>query len=86
MAIHLDPETEAALRSEADMRGVSLEALALSREWVALERFEVIAHGKNGRAVSAFARSKDILSPFLLFVADTDPLPFAGGWLEPVSE
>jgi hypothetical protein len=55
-------------------------------EWVALEGSEVIAHGKDGRVVSACARSKNIASPFLFFVTEPDPTPFAGGWLPPISE
>jgi hypothetical protein len=121
MPIQLAAETEAALRIEANARGVSLEAmlsdavqryqaertheqpqtvsepfkdrrreiawtanpdLRYSGEWVAVEGSEVVAHGKDGHEVAAYARSKNIPSPFLFFVADPDPTPFVGGWLE----
>jgi hypothetical protein len=59
--------------------------LSYRGQWVALQGSEVIAHGKNGHAVAACARSKNILSPFLFFVADPDSTPFVGGWLQPMN-
>ena len=55
--------------------------LAYLGQWVALEGSEVVAHGTDGKAVYERARSKGIPSPFLFFVSEPDPTPFAGAWL-----
>ena len=50
-------------------------------EWVALEGDHVVAHGTDGKAVYETAKSQGSASPFLFFVSEPDPHPFAGGWL-----
>ena len=50
-------------------------------EWVVLEGDEVVAHGTDGKAAYEAARAKGIASPFLFYVAEPNPTPFAGGWL-----
>jgi uncharacterized protein (DUF433 family) len=59
-----------------------LEWLRLNRDkyrgkWVALNGFDLIAHGNDGKLVFRQAQEAGVKSPFLSFI-EKDPLPFAG--------
>lgn len=61
----------------AEQRWLRANEEAYRGQWVALDGERLLAHGKDGRAVSKAARDSGIKAPFLAFVED-EPLPWAG--------
>ncbi len=46
-------------------------------EWVALDGYELFAHGEDGKKVYREAKEAGVKSPFMDYI-EVDPLPFAG--------
>jgi hypothetical protein len=63
-----------------ELKWMSENRAAFAGRWVALESDRLIAADPDARTVFAAARAEGIESPFVIYVAAEDPLPFASGW------
>lgn len=66
--------------SSREMAWAAKPDLQYLNEWVALEGSQVIAHGPDGKSVYEFALAKGVSAPFMLFVEESESIPFVGGW------
>jgi hypothetical protein len=63
-----------------EMKWVSENRAAFSAQWVALEGDRLIAVDSDARKVFAAAKAEGIESPFVVYIAAEDPVPFVSGW------
>lgn len=47
-------------------------------KWVALDGYNLVAHGSDSKAVYLAAIDAGVKSPLMEYIEETDPLPFAG--------